>query len=161
MDSDDFGEFWWILIDSDGSWWILMDFDGFWWILSPKGLRWVLGGTPAACLIVIVQYLWTMDGSNNRRRIIGDSYTRGGVVLLVAVDVRSCVCSFNFLWLYGFWWILMNSDGFWWILMEWPKSKKSTFFYFRFQNNHWHFCQMVKHILSNVVKISGILSKFR
>ena len=78
-------------------------------------LRWVLGGTPAACPIVIVQYLWTMDGSNNRRKIIGDSYTGGGVVLLVAADVRSCVCTTfcDYMGSDGFWWILMDSDGFW------------------------------------------------
>jgi hypothetical protein len=38
----DSGGFWWILVDSDGFWWILMDSDG------SKGLRWVLGGTPAS-----------------------------------------------------------------------------------------------------------------
>ena len=35
---------------------------------------------------------------SNRRRIIGDSYTGGGVVLLVAADCpanqENCVCSF-------------------------------------------------------------------
>ena len=67
-------------------------------------LRWVLGGTPAACPIVIVLHSRTIDGSKYRRRIIGDSYTGGGVVLLVAADcpanqencVRLYVCS-NFL----------------------------------------------------------------
>ena len=94
---------------------------------SPK-----FGWRNSTCPIVIVQYLWTIDGSNNRRRIIGDSCTGGGVVLLVAVDVRLCVCLcvcllqlFVTLWWWrmlmdsdGFWWILMDSDGFWWILMD-------------------------------------------
>ena len=98
--------------------------------MTPKGLRWVLGGTPTACPIVIVQYLWTIDGSNNRRRIIGDSYTGGGVVLLVAADcpanqencVRLSVCSLQ---LFVTIWVLMDSDEFWWILMDFDRMAKS------------------------------------